>query len=98
MNSFGIALGTVISEYVGLIIAFTILVRDLGNTKQTAQTTLATNTRYQTRQSKPTADDSNNRASWRIRNIVHLRCEARNYRGSLNRAYFGSSRDSGLCP
>ena len=77
MNSFGIALGTVISEYVGLIIAFTILVRDLGN-EAAAQTTLATNTRYQTRQSKPTADDSNNRTSWRIRNIVHLRCEARN--------------------
>jgi MATE family multidrug resistance protein len=34
MNSFGIALGTVISEYVGLIIAFTILVRDLGNAKR----------------------------------------------------------------
>ena len=34
MNSFGIALGTVISEYVGLIVAFTILVLDLGNMKR----------------------------------------------------------------
>ncbi len=34
MNSFGIALGTVISEYVGLIVAFTILALSLRNTKR----------------------------------------------------------------
>jgi len=34
MNSFGIALGTVISEYVGLTIACTILALDLKNTKR----------------------------------------------------------------
>ena len=98
MNSFGIALGTVISEYVGLIVAFTILSHWLKKYEATTQTNVATGARCQTYQSKPTADDSNNRTSRRVRNLIYLRCAARNRRGSLGWAYFGSSRDSSLCP
>ena len=39
MNSFGIALGTVISEYVGLMIAFTLLALSLKNTKRLTKQT-----------------------------------------------------------